>query len=86
MASNSDVPYISQAIKKQSPSIQTDIDEQTLQCCWGIIYTWISIRSILSECKILKKKYLLYLLVLRSGVGIPELLAVLVGLNTAIFK
>ena len=75
-----DDAYISQAIKKQSPSIQTNIDEQ--------IYNVVGALSILgyqSEAfyrdQDFKKEISIVPVRARSGVGIPELLDVLVGLT-----
>ena len=75
-----DDAYISQAIKKQSPSIQTNIDEQ--------IYNVVGALSILGyqseafyRVQDFKKGISIVPVSARSGVGIPELLAVLVGLT-----
>ena len=75
-----DDAYISQAIKKQSPSIQTNIDEQ--------IYNVVGALSILGyqseafyRVQDFKKEISIVPVSARSGVGIPELLAVLVGLT-----
>ncbi len=76
----SDDAYISKAIKKQSPSIQTNIDEQ--------IYNVVGALSILGyqseafyRVQDFKKEISIVPVSARSGVGIPELLAVLVGLT-----
>ncbi len=76
----SDDAYISQAIKKQSPTIQTNIDEQ--------IYNVVGALSILGyqseafySVQDFKKEIYIVPVSARSGVGIPELLAVLVGLT-----
>ena len=75
-----DDAYISQAIKKQSQSIQTNIDEQ--------IYNVVGALSILGyqseafyRVQDFKKEISIVPVSARSGVGIPELLAVLVGLT-----
>lgn len=75
-----DDAYISQAIKKQSSSIQTNIDEQ--------IYNVVGALSILGyqseafyRVQDFKKEISIVPVSARSGVGIPELLAVLVGLT-----
>ena len=75
-----DDAYISQAIKKQSPFIQTNIDEQ--------IYNVVGALSILGyqseafyRVQDFKKEISIVPVSARSGVGIPELLAVLVGLT-----
>ena len=77
---NSDDAYISQAIKKQSSSIQTNIDEQ--------IYNVVGALSILGyqseafyRVQDFKKEISIVPVSARTGVGIPELLAVLVGLT-----
>ena len=76
----SDIPYISQAIKKQITPVQTAIDEQ--------IYNVVGALSILGyqseafyRVQDFKKEISIVPLSARSGVGIPELLAVLVGLT-----
>ena len=76
----SDDAYISKAIKKQSPTIQTNIDEQ--------IYNVVGALSILGyqseafyRVQDFKKEISIVPVSARSGVGIPELLAVLVGLT-----
>jgi translation initiation factor 5B len=75
-----DDAYISQAIKKQSTSIQTNIDEK--------IYNVVGALSILGyqseafyRVQDFKKEISIVPVSARSGVGIPELLAVLVGLT-----
>jgi translation initiation factor 5B len=76
----SDIPYISQAIKKQITPVQTTIDEQ--------IYNVVGALSILGyqseafyRVQDFKKEISIVPVSARSGVGIPELLAVLVGLT-----
>ena len=76
----SDIPYISQAIKKQITPVQTAIDEQ--------IYNVVGALSILGyqseafyRVQDFKKQISIVPVSARSGVGIPELLAVLVGLT-----
>ena len=76
----SDIPYISQAIKKQISPVQTTIDEQ--------IYNVVGALSILGyqseafyRVQDFKKEISIVPVSARSGVGIPELLAVLVGLT-----
>ena len=76
----SDIPYISQAIKKQITPVQTAIDEQ--------IYNVVGALSILGyqseafyRVQDFKKEISIVPISARSGVGIPELLAVLVGLT-----
>ncbi len=76
----SDIPYISQAIKNQITPVQTTIDEQ--------IYNVVGALSILGyqseafyRVQDFKKEISIVPVSARSGVGIPELLAVLVGLT-----
>jgi len=76
----SDIPYISDAIKKQIAPVQTIIDEQ--------IYNVVGALSILGyqseafyRVQDFKKEISIVPISARSGVGIPELLAVLVGLT-----
>ena len=76
----SDIPYISQAIKKQITPVQTAIDEQ--------IYNVVGALSILGyqseafyRVQDFKKEIAIVPVSARSGVGIPELLGVLVGLT-----
>ena len=76
----SDIPYISQAIKNQATHVQTIIDEQ--------IYNVVGALSILGyqseafyRVQDFKKEISIVPISARSGVGIPELLAVLVGLT-----
>ena len=76
----SDIPYISDAIKKQITPVQTTIDEQ--------IYNVVGALSILGyqseafyRVQDFKKEISIVPISARSGVGIPELLAVLVGLT-----
>ena len=73
-------PFISQAIKEQSPSIQTMLDEQL----YNVVGT-LSILGYQSEAfyriKDFKQEVAIVPVSARTGVGIPELLAVLVGLT-----
>jgi len=76
----SDVPYISQAIKNQPTHVQTMIDEQ--------IYNVVAALSILGyqseafyRVQDFAKEISIVPVSARTGVGIPELLAVLVGLT-----
>ena len=76
----SDIPYISEAIKNQATYVQTTIDEQ--------IYNVVGALSILGyqseafyRVQDFKKEISIVPVSARSGVGIPELLAVLVGLT-----
>ena len=76
----SDTAYISQAIKEQSPSIQTMLDEQI----YNVVGT-LSVLGYQSEAfyriKDFKQEVAIVPVSARTGVGIPELLAVLVGLT-----
>ena len=81
----SDVPYISQAIKNQPTHIQTMIDEQ--------IYNLVAALSILGNqseafyrVQDFAKEISIVPVSARTGVGIPELLAVLVGLTQQYLK
>ena len=81
----SDVPYISQAIKNQPTHIQTMIDEQ--------IYNVVAALSILGyqseafyRVQDFAKEISIVPVSARTGVGIPELLAVLVGLTEQYLK
>jgi len=81
----SDVPYISQAIKNQPTHIQTMIDEQ--------IYNVVAALSILGyqseafyRVQDFAKEISIVPVSARTGVGIPELLAVLVGLTQQYLK
>ena len=75
-----DTPYISQAIKKQDQFIQTTLDEQI----YNVVGT-LSILGFQSEAfyrvKDFGKEVSIVPVSARSGVGIPELLTVLVGLT-----
>jgi len=80
-----DTQFISQAIKEQSPSIQTMLDEQ--------IYNVVGTLSILGyhseafyRIKDFKQEVAIVPVSARTGVGIPELLAVLVGLTQQYLK
>ena len=81
----SDVPYISQAIKNQPTHVQTMIDEQ--------IYNVVAALSILGyqseafyRVQDFAKEISIVPVSARTGVGIPELLAVLVGLTHQYLK
>ncbi|MGQ0377195.1 MAG: translation initiation factor IF-2 [Nitrososphaerota archaeon] len=78
-------PYISQAIKEQSPSIQTMLDEQL----YNVVGT-LSVLGYQSEAfyrvKDFKQEVAIVPVSARTGVGIPELLAVLVGLTQQYLK
>ena len=81
----SDVPYISQAIKNQPTHIQTMIDEQ--------VYNVVAALSILGyqseafyRVQDFAKEISIVPVSARTGVGIPELLAVLVGLTQQYLK
>jgi len=80
-----DTPYISQAIKEQSPSIQTMLDEQL----YNVVGT-LSVLGYQSEAfyrvKDFKQEVAIVPVSARTGVGIPELLAVLVGLTQQYLK
>ena len=76
----SETPFITKAIKEQDASIQTDLDQK--------IYDVVSTLSILGyqseafyRVKNFKTELAIVPISARSGVGIPELLAVLVGLT-----
>ena len=75
-----DTPYISKAIKKQDQFIQTTLDEQI----YNVVGT-LSILGFQSEAfyrvKDFGKEVSIVPVSARSGVGIPELLTVLVGLT-----
>lgn len=75
-----DTPYISQAIKQQDQFIQTTLDEQI----YNVVGT-LSILGFQSEAfyrvKEFGKEVAIVPVSARTGVGIPELLAVLVGLT-----
>ena len=76
----SDNPFISQVIKEQDASVQTDLDQKI----YDVVGT-LSILGYQSEAfyrvKDFKKEIAIVPISARSGVGIPELLAVLVGLT-----
>jgi len=78
-------PYISQAIKEQNPSIQTMLDEQL----YNVVGT-LSVLGYQSEAfyrvKDFKQEVAIVPVSARTGVGIPELLAVLVGLTQQYLK
>lgn len=74
-----DTPFISMAIKEQDPFVQTSIDEK--------IYNVVAALSVLGyqseafyRVQDFKKEISIVPVSARTGVGIPELLAVLVGL------
>jgi len=75
-----DTPYISLAIKKQDPFVQTTLDEQI----YNVVGT-LSILGFQSEAfyrvKDFGKEVSIVPVSARTGVGIPELLTVLVGLT-----
>jgi len=77
--------FISQAIKEQSPSIQTMLDEQL----YNVVGT-LSVLGYQSEAfyrvKDFKQEVAIVPVSARTGVGIPELLAVLVGLTQQYLK
>ncbi len=76
---NTDTPYISQAIKQQDQFVQTTLDEKIYN-----VVTALSVLGYQSEAffrvKDFAKEVSIVPVSARSGVGIPELLAVLVGL------
>ena len=76
----SETPFISQAIKEQDASIQTDLDQKI----YDVVGT-LSILGYKSEAfyriKDFKSEIAIVPISARSGVGIPELLSVLVGLT-----
>ena len=76
----SETPFISKAIKEQDASIQTDLDQKI----YDVVGT-LSILGYQSEAfyrvKDFKQEIAIVPISARSGVGIPELLAVLVGLT-----
>lgn len=76
----SETPFISQAIKEQDVSIQTDLDQKI----YDVVGT-LSILGYKSEAfyriKDFKSEIAIVPISARSGVGIPELLSVLVGLT-----
>ena len=75
-----ETPFISQAIKEQDASIQTDLDQKI----YDVVGT-LSILGYQSEAfyrvKDFKSEIAIVPISARSGVGIPELLSVLVGLT-----
>lgn len=75
-----DTPYITQAIKQQDPFIQTMLDEQI----YNVVGT-LSVLGFQSEAfyrvKDFAKEVAIVPVSARTGVGIPELLTVLVGLT-----
>lgn len=81
----SDTKFISQAIKEQDASIQTDLDQKI----YDVVGT-LSILGYRSEAfyrvKDFKTEVSIVPISARSGVGIPELLAVLVGLTQQYLK
>ena len=76
----SDTPFISKAIKEQDASIQTDLDQKI----YDVVGT-LSILGYKSEAfyrvKDFKSEIAIVPISARSGVGVPELLSVLVGLT-----
>jgi len=76
---NTDTPYISQAIKQQDQFVQTTLDEKIYD-----VVTALSVLGYQSEAffrvKDFAKEVSIVPVSARSGVGIPELLAVLIGL------
>jgi translation initiation factor 5B len=80
-----DTAYVTQAIKEQPPSIQTDLDQKI----YDVVGT-LSILGYQSEAfyrvQDFKKEISIVPISARSGVGIPELLAVLVGLTQQYLK
>ena len=76
----SETPFITKAIKEQDASIQTDLDQKI----YDVVGT-LSILGYQSEAFYRVKNFKTELAIVpisaRSGVGIPELLAVLVGLT-----
>jgi translation initiation factor 5B len=82
---NQDTPYISIAIKKQDQYVQTTLDEQI----YNVVGT-LSILGFQSEAfyrvKDFAKEVSIVPVSARTGVGIPELLTVLVGLTQQYLK
>ncbi len=82
---NQDTPYVSAAIKKQDQFIQTTLDEQI----YNVVGT-LSILGFQSEVfyrvKDFAKEVSIVPVSARTGVGIPELLTVLVGLTQQYLK
>ena len=80
-----DTAYVTQAIKEQPPSIQTDLDQKI----YDVVGT-LSVLGYQSEAfyrvQDFKKEIAIVPISARSGVGIPELLAVLVGLTQQYLK
>ncbi len=81
----SETPFITQAIKEQDASIQTDLDQKI----YDVVGT-LSILGYQSEAffrvKDFKSEIAIVPISARSGVGIPELLSVLVGLTQQYLK
>ena len=81
----SETQFISQAIKEQDASIQTDLDQKI----YDVVGT-LSILGYRSEAfyrvKDFKSEIAIVPISARSGVGIPELLSVLVGLTQQYLK
>ena len=81
----SDTAFISQAIKEQDQSIQTDLDQKI----YDVVGT-LSILGYKSEAfyrvQDFKSEVAIVPISARTGVGIPELLAVLVGLTQQYMK
>ena len=75
----SDTPYISKAVKEQDPFVQTTIDEKLYD-----VVAALSVLGYQSEAfyrvQDFKKEISIVPVSARTGVGIPELLGVLVGL------
>jgi translation initiation factor 5B len=80
-----DTAYVTQAIKEQPPSIQTDLDQKI----YDVVGT-LSVLGYQSEAfyrvQDFKKEISIVPISARSGVGVPELLAVLVGLTQQYLK
>jgi len=80
-----DTAYITQAIKEQPQSIQTDLDQKI----YDVVGT-LSVLGYQSEAfyrvQDFKKEISIVPISARSGVGVPELLAVLVGLTQQYLK
>ena len=76
---STDTPFISQAIKQQDQFVQTTLDEQIYN-----VVTALSVLGYQSEAfyrvKDFQKEVSIVPVSARTGIGIPELLAVLVGL------
>lgn len=80
-----DTAYISQSIKEQPPSLQTDLDQKI----YDVVGT-LSVLGYQSEAfyrvQDFKKEISIVPISAKSGLGIPELLAVLVGLTQQFLK